>query len=112
VIFAGTGDSLPEPRQDRGRFSTLSRSPPWIVAGHWRPDRWLTIDLWPDSRGRPTGITATGTARSERVRVTESFTRYDKPITITAPKTTASAITESADTAQPGRPAWPSVPTP
>jgi hypothetical protein len=72
----------------------------------------LTIDLWLDSRGRPTGITATGTARSERVRVTESFTRYDKPITITAPKTTASAITESADTAQPGRPAWPSVPTP
>jgi hypothetical protein len=46
----------------------------------------LTINLWLDSKGRPTKVTATGTARYEKASLTETFTNYGKPLTIVAPK--------------------------
>jgi hypothetical protein len=46
----------------------------------------LTINLWFDSKGRPTKVTATGTAPLEKASLTETFSGYGKPLTIVAPK--------------------------
>jgi hypothetical protein len=46
----------------------------------------LTINLWFDSKGRPTKVTATGTAPLEKASLTETFSGYGKSYTIVAPK--------------------------
>jgi hypothetical protein len=45
----------------------------------------LTLDLWIDSKGRPTHIHAAGASAVEKAVIQETFRSYDKPLTIKAP---------------------------
>jgi hypothetical protein len=45
----------------------------------------VTINFWVDSLGRPVKDTVTGQSSDVRLSATETFTKYNAPLTITAP---------------------------